>query len=91
MDDVQCTGEESSLANCDYLGRCGIRSCSTSDQAAVRCYLSKFKLRNQNKGMHRTSLNMYSHHATLYLSFNVAASSYKAVGQKLTTYSVLLT
>ena len=38
LDNVTCTGSESTLANCDHLGVGVTRSCSHSEDAGVRCY-----------------------------------------------------
>ena len=38
LDNVTCTGSESTLANCGHLGLGIIRSCSHSEDAGVRCY-----------------------------------------------------
>ena len=37
LDNVTCTGSESTLANCGHLGVGIIRSCSHSEDAGVRC------------------------------------------------------
>ena len=38
LDDVQCTGSESTLASCGHLGINITRSCSHREDAGVRCY-----------------------------------------------------
>ena len=38
LDNVTCTGSESTLADCDHLGIGVTRSCSHSEDAGVRCY-----------------------------------------------------
>ena len=38
LDNVTCTGSESTLANCTHLGIGITRSCSHSEDAGVRCY-----------------------------------------------------
>ena len=37
LDNVTCTGNESTLASCDHLGVGNIRRCSHSEDAGVRC------------------------------------------------------
>ena len=44
MDNVRCTGSESALTECDYLGAAEIRSCSVSEDAGIRCQPCKFAL-----------------------------------------------
>ena len=38
LDNVQCVGSESTVANCSHLGLGITRSCSHSEDAGVRCY-----------------------------------------------------
>ena len=38
LDNVTCTGSESTLAKCGHLGVGNTRSCSHSEDAGVRCY-----------------------------------------------------
>ena len=37
LDDITCTGSESTLANCGHLRADQVRSCSHSEDAGVRC------------------------------------------------------
>ena len=41
LDDVACTGSETTLANCSHLGVGVTRNCSHSEDAGVRCSLSR--------------------------------------------------
>ena len=41
LDNVQCTGSESTLANCGHLGFKIIRSCSHYEDIGVRCHGSQ--------------------------------------------------
>ena len=38
LDDVTCTGSESTLSNCGHLGVGSTRNCDHSEDAGVRCY-----------------------------------------------------
>ena len=38
LDNVQCTGNESTLASCSHLGVNNTRSCTHYEDAGVRCY-----------------------------------------------------
>ena len=38
LDNVQCSGSESTLASCSHLGVGVTRSCSHAEDAGVRCY-----------------------------------------------------
>ena len=40
LDNVTCTGSESTLANCGHLGVGVNRSCSHSEDASVRCIIA---------------------------------------------------
>ena len=42
LDNVTCTGRESTLASCGHLGFGIIRSCSHSEDAGVRCSLQGY-------------------------------------------------
>ena len=42
LDDVTCTGSESTLASCGHLGVGVTRSCSHSEDAGVRCSLQGY-------------------------------------------------
>ena len=43
LDDVECTGSEYSLTNCNHLGVGVTRSCSHFEDAGVRCSLPGYK------------------------------------------------
>ena len=38
LDNIECTGSESTLARCSHLGVSITRSCSHSEDAGIRCY-----------------------------------------------------
>ena len=42
MDNIRCTGSESALTECAYLGAGEIRSCSVFEDAGVRCRPCEF-------------------------------------------------
>ena len=66
MDNVQCTGRESNLAECNYLGACELRSCSQIEDAGVRCKPSKFQ---NSDGKGRCANNRY-HVILVHSSFS---------------------
>ena len=46
LDDITCTGSESTLANCGHLRADQVRSCSHSEDAGVRCSSQGFYVAN---------------------------------------------